>query len=303
MNKPNGVLLLAACVGAGAIAGATAAEPKTRPSAPASVAEAAAQKTLVNTDSDGLAIDGYDPVAYFTDKKPVKGREEIVATHKGAAYRFATPEHKAMFEKEPDKYAPQFGGYCGYAASIGRLSPTDPRYWQVLDGRLVLQHNQTALDKWNKDLNANLAKADKNWPGLVDKNGTTMKVLVNADKQGVAVMGYDVVAYFIDGKPAMGDPQYESVFGGAKYRFVSQDHRVQFESDPTKYAPAFGGYCGYAASIDKLSTIDPRFWQIVDGRLVLQHSQEAYDLFNKNALASLRKADANWPGLVKRKGK
>ncbi len=302
MTKSKGSLLVAATIGAASVAGLAFAQSESH--APAAAAQAAAsQKALVNTDSDGLAIGGYDPVAYFTDKKPVRGSEAITATHKGAVYRFASAEHKAIFEHEPDKYAPQFGGYCGYAASIDRLSPTDPKRWQVIDGRLVLQHNQTALDKWNKDLNANLAKADKNWPGLVDKNGTTMKALVNTDKQGIAAMGYDVVAYYTDGKPVKGDPQYEAAFGGARYHFVSQDHRVLFEHDPTKYAPAYGGYCGYGASIDKLFPIDPQVWQIVDGRLILQHDRDVYDKFNQDTAQSCAKADANWPGLVKLHGK
>lgn len=304
MTRTNATILasLLALAGGGAFAVAVAREDAPSPH-PAAVAVGANAKALVNTDSDGLAIDGYDPVAYFTYKKPVKGSDKFTAVHKGAVYRFASAEHKAMFEKEPEKYAPQFGGYCGYAASIDRLSPTDPEYWQVIDGRLILQHNQTALDKWNKDLKGNLVKADQNWPRLVEKNGTTMKVLVNADKQGVAVQGFDVVAYFTDGKPVKGDPQYEAVFGGAKYHFASQDHRVLFENDPTKYAPAYGGYCGYGVSIDKLFPVDPQVWQIVDGRLILQHDREVFETFNKNTAQSCAKADANWPGLVKNKGK
>lgn len=140
-------------------------------SATASPGALGAEKVLVNTDSSGVALQGYDPVAYFTDSKPVKGDPAHTSMYRGATYRFANAEHHAMFEADPAKYEPQFGGYCGYAASINKVSPIDPNYWEILDGRLVLQHNQKAWNLWHKDVAGNLVKADANWPGLVAKNG------------------------------------------------------------------------------------------------------------------------------------
>lgn len=260
-------------------------------------------RVLVNRDSGGVALQGYDPVAYFTDGKPVMGSPSYRTRYRGAWYQFASPEHKAMFDAAPARYEPAFGGYCGYAASINRLSPISPEFWQVLDGRLVLQHNRKAWDLWNKDVPGNLQKADTNWPGLVDRNAKPEKVLVNVDAAGVAVMGHDPVAYFADARPVKGSPEHAAVYNGATYWFATHEHRVQFENDPAKFEPQFGGYCGYAASINKLSPIDPQFWQIIDGRLVLQHTQKAYDLFNADAPRSLARADRNWPGLIERRGK
>jgi len=260
-------------------------------------------KVLVNRDKNGLALQGYDPVAYFTDGKPLKGSPKITTKFEGATYYFATVDHRAQFTGDPAKYAPAFGGYCGYAASINRLSPIDPNFWQIVDGRLVLQHNQHAYDLFNKDLAANEKLAQGNWPSLVEKNGSAVKVLVNVDDQGVALMGYDPVSYFTDNQPVMGTAEFTAVYDGAMYHFVSMEHRVTFENDPAKYAPAFGGFCGYAASINKISPVDPTIFQVIDGRLVLQHTQEAYSLFNKDAAKSLAKADKNWPSLLEKKGK
>jgi uncharacterized protein GlcG (DUF336 family)/YHS domain-containing protein len=261
------------------------------------------EKLLILRDADGVALSGYDPVAYFTKGKPVEGDDAFRSLRNGAIYRFASAEHKALFDAAPEKYEPQFGGYCGYAASIDRLSPIDPAYWQIVDGRLVLQHNQKAFDLFNADLAANLAKADANWPGLVAKNGTGGPWLKNVTDEGVAIEGYDVVAYFTDGRAAKGDARFESTYDGALYRFASAEHRVAFELDPTKYLPQYGGYCGYAASIGKVSPVDPEIWQIVDGRLILQHTQKAYDLFNADLAANVKRADANWPGLVAEHGR
>ena len=121
---------------------------------------------VINIDKNGLALQGYDPVAYFTDGKPVKGSPQFTAAYKGAKYRFASAEHKQLFEKSPTKYEPQFGGFCGYAASINKLAPIEVEYFQVLHDRLILQHNKKAWDLWHKDVEGNLKKADSKWPTL-----------------------------------------------------------------------------------------------------------------------------------------
>lgn len=128
-------------------------------------------KSIVSTDGNGVALQGYDPVGYFTDNKPVKGDPKFQSTYKRAIYHFVSAAHKTAFDQNPAKYEPQFGGYCGYAASIDKISPISVEYFQILDGRLVLQHNQKAWDLWIKDVKGNLAKADQNWPGLNEKFG------------------------------------------------------------------------------------------------------------------------------------
>src|SRR5207247_2251790 len=112
-----------------------------------------------------------------------------------------------------------------YAASIDRLSPISPEWFQIIDGRLVLQHNKKATDLFNKDQSASITQADKNWPGLVVRNGTGGKTLVQTDKRGVALEGYDPMTYFVGGKPQKGDPKIEGTYNGALYHFVSQANR------------------------------------------------------------------------------
>ena len=131
---------------------------------------AGAPDRYVNVDRSGLALQGYDPVAYFTDAKPVKGDANIVATYEGATYRFASADHKATFERDPAKYVPQFGGFCAYAVSINKTASIDPNFWEIVDGRLLLQHNKKAWDLWHKDPSNNLVKADSNWPALMARN-------------------------------------------------------------------------------------------------------------------------------------
>lgn len=131
----------------------------------------AGTKNLVNVDKTGVALQGYDPVAYFTDGKPTKGNAQFQSTHDGATYYFASKEHKAAFDANPAKYEPQFGGYCAYGASKNKTAPIKPSAFQVVDGRLLLQYDEDVRDLFNKDTPGNLKKADQNWPGLVERYG------------------------------------------------------------------------------------------------------------------------------------
>ena len=125
----------------------------------------------VNVNASGVAIEGYDPVAYFTDSKAVKGDAKFQSSYQGAIYDFASAEHKAIFDKDPVKYAPQFGGFCAYGVAQGHTSPVDPNAFQIVDGRLLMQYNVAVRDKFNQDKDGNLKKATVNWPSVAEKKG------------------------------------------------------------------------------------------------------------------------------------
>jgi YHS domain-containing protein len=128
-------------------------------------------KTLLNVDKSGVAIQGYDPVAFFTEHSPVKGNARFTSVYQGATYQFASRAHKDLFDQEPSKYEPAFGGYCAYGVSRNKLAPIDIEAFQVVDGKLLLQYSKGVRDSFNENQNGNLAKARENWPGLVDKKG------------------------------------------------------------------------------------------------------------------------------------
>lgn len=128
-------------------------------------------KTLVNVDDKGVAIQGYDPVAFFTDNKPVKGDSKFVVKHDGAVYFFASKEHKDLFKANPDKYVPEFGGFCAYGVTRKKLVEIDVDAFQIVDGKLLLQYSKSIRDDFNQDVKASLAKAEANWPALVEKKG------------------------------------------------------------------------------------------------------------------------------------
>jgi len=138
---------------------------------PALSAQAAPGKVLVNVDQRGLALEGYDPVAFFTDGKAVRGQAGLTATYQGAEYRFASAGHRDLFAADPAKYAPQFGGFCAYGVAHDHAVSVEIDTWQILDGRLILNYDQSVRKKFDADRAGNLRKADANWPGIVEKEG------------------------------------------------------------------------------------------------------------------------------------
>ncbi len=115
----------------------------------------------------GGAIRGYDPVAYHTDGKPVKGKRAHRLEWKGATWSFASAENRGLFKADPEKYAPRYGGYCAFAVSRGYTASIDPDAWSIVDGALYLNYSLGVRDQWSQDIPGNIAKGDVNWPKLL----------------------------------------------------------------------------------------------------------------------------------------
>lgn len=111
----------------------------------------------------GVAINGYDPVAYFTDHKPVKGSEKYTASYQGATFRFASAAHRNTFTADPAHFAPQYGGYCAFGTAQGHKAPTEPQAFTVVGDKLYLNYNDSVLNTWREDVAGNIAKANSNW--------------------------------------------------------------------------------------------------------------------------------------------
>lgn len=152
MNRRSLLVALAALVALSGIA------------APA-LAVSPVNKTFVG----GLAIDGFDPVAYFTEAKPVEGKKGFTFEWRGAVWRFASAAHRDLFAQEPEKYAPQYGGYCAYAVAKGTTADIDPAAWTIRDGKLYLNYDKATQEKWLMDPAGYISRADANWPKLLAK--------------------------------------------------------------------------------------------------------------------------------------
>jgi len=117
----------------------------------------------------GVAIKGYDPVAYFEQGKPVEGNNQIELEWMDAKWRFANAENRDKFKANPEKYAPQYGGYCAYAVSLGTTADIDPEAWSVVDGKLYLNKSKSIQKTWSQDIPGHIKSADENWPRIVGK--------------------------------------------------------------------------------------------------------------------------------------
>jgi YHS domain-containing protein len=131
---------------------------------------------------------------------------------------------------------------------------------------------------------------------------TSTKVLVLVDDQGVGLGGNDPIAYTTN-KVEEGSPDHTSAYGGATYQFTSPENKQAFDGDPKKHAPAFGGYCAFAASQNRLSESDPNVYMNYEGQLLMFTNQDFLEQFKKDPAGNKKKADANWPALVEKHGK
>ena len=118
---------------------------------------------------NGIAINGYDPVAYFTESKPVEGSGDFTSEWDGAIIQFASAENKALFDGDPEKYAPKYGGYCAYAVSKGYTASTDPDAWSIYNARLYLNDSKSVRALWSLNKSGHVASADANWPSVLSQ--------------------------------------------------------------------------------------------------------------------------------------
>lgn len=113
-----------------------------------------------------VALEGYDTVAYFTEGKAVQGNEDYSLQWNGFTWYFASEKNRDLFAATPEKYAPQYNGYCSWGMTEGRKVLTDPEIWKIVDGKLYLNCSKEAQEKWSEDIPGNIRKADAEWKKL-----------------------------------------------------------------------------------------------------------------------------------------
>jgi YHS domain-containing protein len=119
--------------------------------------------------TSGVAVNGYDVVSYFTELKPVKGSKEYSFKWKDAEWMFSSDKNLELFKSNPEKYAPQFGGYCAFGTAEGHTAPTKPDAWTVVDDKLYLNYNTDVMRMWREKKLEYIKQGNKNWPGVLSK--------------------------------------------------------------------------------------------------------------------------------------
>lgn len=118
----------------------------------------------------GAAIRGYDPVSYFTQAKAVEGNTEHTVEHNGVEWRFSSAANRALFAANPERYTPQYGGYCAWAVANNYVAPIDPHAWTIKDDKLYLNYSKLVRTRWALNKSGNIETANGNWPKLRDAN-------------------------------------------------------------------------------------------------------------------------------------
>ena len=163
-------LVLASVVSLGLIASCSTAKVSTNQTASEQTlteASEASTQLAIYVEED-IAIKGADPVAYFEQGAFVQGDNQFSYDWQGATWHFSSAENRDLFISQPEQYAPQYGGFCAWAVSQGATAPIDPTAWKIVDGKLYLNYNDKVQSRWQKDIPGNIAKADQNWPGVLN---------------------------------------------------------------------------------------------------------------------------------------
>lgn len=147
-------MLIVSVIGAAAIASACSSQAGIAP---------------VNTDANGFAVRGYDTVAFFADNATIQGSPAFEYVWKGAKWAFANAENLEKFKRDPEAFAPQFGGYCSYAVSHGYTADGDPNTFKIVDGKLYLNYNEKAKAAWEAEQEKLIKEGEKNWTGFQTK--------------------------------------------------------------------------------------------------------------------------------------
>jgi len=129
---------------------------------------AAAKDPVYTSTFSNVAASGYDVVAYFTEGRPVEGSGDFTADYDGATWRFASAANRDAFLQDPERFAPQYGGYCAWAVSQGYTASTDPEAWKIVDDRLYLNYSKSVQATWEQDIPSNIEKGNANWPSVLN---------------------------------------------------------------------------------------------------------------------------------------
>lgn len=227
-----------------------------------------------------IALKGYDPVSYFPEggSSPTVGSAEHTVHRSGVTYRFASAKNAEFFEQNPARYEPMFGGWCAWAMARDQRVGIDPRSYSIVAGHLFLFYDVSKRDDWFAQVDRDVPSGFRNWSAFAGEDENTRLGAAfthahekyNLESKRLGLKGYDPVAYFPEGgaKPAKGDKKHIVSFRNVDYRFMTPQNAERFRQNPTRYEPAYGGWCAWAMAENDLTDIDPKSFIVTDdGRL------------------------------------
>lgn len=258
-----------------------------------------------------LAIGGYDPLTYFdpTNDQPRLGDAMYSLEHEGAEYRFISSENATRFGMAPEDYAPAFGGADPVRLAGGSTAEADATIYCVIDGGLYLFESKKNRERWLRSFDSLAPAAISAWVDAGNPEPTALLASIHdrnsgkhLTKKGVGAGGYDPVAYFPEGggKPIKGSKKFEVEYRGVTHRFASAVNRERFLQQPTRYEPAYGGWCAYAIAHEDYTKPNPKRFLIQGDRLLLFYdgiAGDTYKRWHKEGTSKLEAQADVWWGL------
>jgi len=231
-------------------------------------------------DVPPVHLRGYDPTAYLLTGKPTKGDPNIHSDHEGFRYNFSSAENKKKFDDEPEKYLPQYGGWCTTALGgmYGNRIEPDPEVFDVVFGKVYLFSQQRAKLAYDKDPPKYINRARELW-------------------EQPELAGHCPVTYQTEGKAVLGDPKFACVYRARRFHLAGDEARLAFVKDVDKYLPQYRGFCAEGIAGNKRFPGDPKVFLVINGKTYLFFDEKVKAEFNADAAAMVKKADALWPTL------
>ena len=231
-------------------------------------------------DRSGPALRGYCPVAYIVNREARRGDSKVASTYGGQVFHLSSAEAKKIFDKYPEKYLPQFDGLCTMALGgpYGNRFDGDPEVYDLRQGKVYLFSSQRALNGFTDGPPSVLDEAEKRF-------------------ERPLLHGYCPVSLHTEKKVVKGDPKYRAPWRGYMYHLASAEAREQFLKDPSKYAPAYRGFCATAVADYMKRVGKEEIVRVYAGRTYLFADEAARKRFDENPAELVKKADVNWTAL------
>jgi YHS domain-containing protein len=278
-----------------------------------STTAASAQARTAIFQVDGIALRGYDIVSYF-DGKAEAGSDAYQATHRGVTWRFVSSAHRDRFVAQPDRFMPEYGGYCSVGMAHGGAVPTDPQAFSLYKGKLYLNSNKLSRVTWSYAKDWMIGRADPNWTQWLARN-TSAAVAASAGVPGagrgprpiedttLAIAGLDATTYQDAAGPQPGDAAFTTTWKGKVWRFRSAANRDRFVASPDRFAPQYGGLSALILAHGDWVPGDPRLFTIVKGKVYLDPGEAPRETFRRNPEKLIARADSVWRAAASTSGR
>ncbi len=254
---------------------------------------------------DGIALRGYDVVSYFNGKSE-EGSGAFQTSHAGVMWRFTSAAHRDQFVANPQRFMPEYGGYCSVGMAHGGAVPTDPQAFALYKGKLYLNSNKLSRATWSYARDWMISRADPNWTKWLARNAAAATSTASGGPSGagrgprpvedttLAIAGLDATSYFAEGGPKAGDANISTSWRGKTWRFLNTRNRDAFVASPDRFAPQFGGLSALILAHGDRVPGDPRLFTIVKGKVYLDPAEAPQETFRRNPERLIRRADSVW---------